>query len=176
MNRFLILLIAIIALTSCGKLKKTSSIDKSLIDSTATTTIEETSIVTRAVDTIVSVQPDTSNVIAPIPLDTTTTKIIDNENHLVTIKVDKKNNKINVVAITKKKDVPIVIKETTTTHRKEKSKVEVKKKEIKKHSEKKRTTFPWWFIWLVLFFICLYYVGRWFVNKYTYTITKKPPN
>lgn len=174
--KIFLLTTSVIALTSCGKLKKTSAFDKSITDSTATTRVEETTITTRAVDTVATIKADTSTAVIPLPPDTTTVKVIDTDTHAVTIQVDSAKKTIKIVAVSKKKEIPITINETTTTHRKEKSKVDVSKKEVSKEAVKKRTMFPWWFVWLLLVLVAVYYAGRWFLKRYTYTITKKPPN
>ncbi len=174
--KIFLLAASVIALTSCGKLKKTSAFEKSVTDSTATTRVEETTTTVRTVDILITIHPDTSSAVVPLPPDTTATTVIDNDTHTVSIQVDSVKKTVKVVAVSKKKQVPVKINETTTTHRKEKTKVDVSKKEVSKEAEKKRTTFPWWFIWLLLILAAVYYAGRWFLKRYTYTITKKPPN
>lgn len=149
--RNIIILCAIIALSSCGKIKKitqtndTYSKDKVESESSESITIKET------IDTTVILKPidiDVTNNL--IDLIDTSKIVIDTDELEVKLSVDKETNKVKTSARIKERVIPIQkTKETYIERSSEVDLVQIKKDNSeRKETEKPKatTSFTWWLI------------------------------
>jgi hypothetical protein len=147
----IIILCAIIALSSCGKIKKitqtndTYSKDKIETESSEVITIKET------IDTTVILKPidiDVTNNL--IDLIDTSKIVIDTDELEVKLSVDKSTNKVKTSARIKQRTIPIQkTKETYIERSSEVDLVKIKKDNSERQETEKpkaTTSFTWWLI------------------------------
>lgn len=176
----LLLLLGAASLQSCGTIKKAFSKKRERIQTEATTTsttnTTSTTVVEEKVDTTVSIPGDTLQ--GEISLPDSSQELIDTlqgEYQLIEIKYKPRQRKLQIKAVVKPRQAPVVIdrKSTTTTHSTAVEKREEKKIQdtlIKQKDIEKKGVVPWW-VWILLILLLLISILlgylRWQRKKFT---------
>jgi hypothetical protein len=156
----IVILIALTA-TSCGKIRKALTIDKTKVEATTDQTVTEQIVTTEKVDTLITLPADTSTWILPLrELIDSTELIVENDVQTITFKFDPVKNTVKATAVIKEKTIPVVIDKKTVENRMVETESKVKVQTVKKDSEKVVTKplIPSW-LWIVLVIISAGYLA-----------------
>ena len=160
-NMKYILPIILIALSSCGKLKRTASTSDTEIKAEKEGTFNMESIATETADTLITLAPDTSTWSIPAWMFTdSSVLIIETPRQVIEFEYSPATRNVNVKAVVKSQVVPIKIDRTqvlridSTYHERVKVNVETTDKETKKT----QSLIPWW-MWIVAVILAALWVG-----------------
>lgn len=155
-----ILPILLIALSSCGKLKRTASTSDTTVKSEKEGTFSTETVTTETADTLITLAPDTSTWSIPAWMFTdSSVLIIETPRQLIEFEYIPLTKNVNVKAVVKPQEVPIKIDRTqvlridSTYHEKVKVNVETSDKETKKT----QSLIPWW-MWIVVVILAALWV------------------
>lgn len=153
------ILIALLA-SSCGKIRKNLTVDKTKTEIVSDQEIQEEITTTEKVDTLVVIPADTSEWIIPLrELTDSSTLIVESDNQKITFKFDPEKKTVRTTAVIKQSKVPVQIEKITVEKRNVESNYRVKTKAFDKDRqvEKTKPLIPWW-AWIIIIIAGIVYV------------------
>lgn len=159
------LFIILLFITSCGKIKRNTVKTSTDTEVTVMDSAAEQIITTEKVDTLIVLEPDTTEWKIRISLpEDTSTLFFESEKQIIEVKYTEKTKTLNVKGIVKPVTVPVQIEKTTTENRVSDSKVLFKENKVEKNKEvvKTKPLIPWW-SWLIVIILAAGYVYMKFI-------------
>ena len=141
----------LIALSSCGKLKRTASTSDTEIKAEKEGTFSMESVTTETADTLITLAPDTSTWSIPAWMFTdSSVLVIETPRQVIEFEYIPLTKNVNVKAVVKPQVVPVKIDRTQvlrmdSTYR---EKVKVNAETSGKETKKTQSLIPWW-LWIV---------------------------
>lgn len=151
----ILILLCVISVASCGKLKRTSKIDEKTEIKTETASVIDQTTVVRSVDTLLTITADTIE--GSRVIEDSTFLFFENENQSIEVRVS--DGLIKARGIVKNRIIPVKATEVINSIRKEDSRSESAKNHTVVESEKERGGYPWW-LWLFPIAGIIYLVWR----------------
>jgi len=154
------LFVILLMITSCGKIKRNTVKTETNTELTVIDSAAEQIVTTEKVDTLIVLQPDTTDWKIRISLpEDTSTLFFESEKQVIEIKYTETTKTLNVRGIVKATSVPVQIEKTTTENRVSDSKVVFKENTVEKNKEviKTKPLIPWW-SWLIVIVLAAAYV------------------
>jgi hypothetical protein len=158
--KIILLFVILLMITSCGKIKRNTVKTETNTELTVIDSEAEQIVTTEKVDTLIVLQPDTTDWKIRISLpEDTSTLFFESEKQVIEIKYTEKTKTLNVRGIVKQVTVPVQIEKTTTENRVSDSKVVFKENTVEKNKEliKTKPLIPWW-SWLIVIVLAAAYV------------------
>ena len=158
--KFMPLFVILILITSCGKIKRNTVKTETNTELIVTDSAAEQIVTTEKVDTLIILEPDTTDWKIRIYLpEDTSTLFFESDKQVIEIKYTEKTKTLNVRGIVKQAIVPVQIEKTTTENRVSDSKVVFKENTVEKNKQvvKTKPLIPWW-SWLIVIVLAAAYV------------------
>lgn len=171
MKNILFIIATVVALSSCSKIKRSTTVDESYAKSLEKTDSIEIVKTSEKVDTTVFLDPfhyDVSTALADLVdssvliLDTPEIKIVGN--------VDKKANVLRTSTVVKSRPVTVKVDKSTETYTRNRSTVKIIKKDSSEQKDIVKTKVAWWPYLLVLLVLVAGYFG---IKYLPFRIVKK---
>ena len=171
MKQTTVIIFALIALTSCSKIKRAARSDESYakqVEKTDSSTYTKT---TETVDTTVFLKPIEYDVAtAIVDMVDSSVLILDTPEIRITGKVDKKANVLRTSTIVKARPVTVKVNRTSETSSRNRSTVKSIQKDSTEQKDVTKTKVSWWPYLLVLLALIAGYIG---IRYLPFRITRK---
>lgn len=158
-------ILLLLLLSSCGRLKKTTASDETLLKAEKEGTFSTESVTEERIDTLITIAPDTSTWEIPAFMFTdSSVLVIETPRQRIEFEYQPETKSVKVRAAVKEMIMPVKI-ERKVIHRADssyKDRVKVKEKSYRQDVKKTAPLIPWW-LWLIPILIG----GGWILNRLT---------